>query len=79
MVNVNVNVNQKEIKNQNVHFYSDMGHIMYYPINNIPETLLDTIYNEYIDEYINIDNNDNISTRHYRLKKNIDNVQIVIN
>ena len=62
----------------NVEFYSDMGHFMYSPMHmHIPNELINKIYNEYVEEYFVKYNN--LSTCHHRLKKNIKNVEIVIN
>ena len=63
------------MQNINVIFYGDMGHLVYNP-TNIPSELINKILNEYIEVFY-IRNK--FSTRHYKLKKNIKTVNIVIN
>ena len=58
-----------------VRFYENMGHLITYP-KTIPWELLNTVYNEYIEEYFITDKN--ITTRHHRLKTNRYRVQIRI-
>ena len=58
-----------------VRFYEDMGHLITSP-NTIPSELLNTVCNEYIEEYFITDKN--ITTRHHRLKTSRCRVQIRI-